>query len=115
MDRNHRDFHAHLPAAAGTLPNRPAVLRFAGGLEPANGIPVATRSHVGFLSERRVTAPCNAEPDLCWDAAIHGHTDHCHCAAVSVPCNRPVAAGRSVLIANTTIKKAGFPALHAAP
>src|SRR5690606_8077350 len=97
MDGNHRDFHAHLPAAAGPLPDRPVVLRSAGGAEPANSLPVTTRGHVGLLPEGGLSATRDAEPDLRRDATVHGHTDYCHRAAVCVPGHRLVAARGAVL------------------
>ena len=44
--------------------HRPAVLRAAGGAEPADGVPVAAGGDGGVLPERRGAAACDAEPDL---------------------------------------------------
>src|SRR5690606_26110268 len=92
----HRDLHAHLHPAAAPLRREPAVLRAAGGAEPADGLPVAAGGDVGLLPEGGEPAARDAEPDLPGHAALHGDPDHRHRAAVHVAADRPVAALRAV-------------------
>src|SRR5690606_39925226 len=98
MDGDHHYLHAHFPAAAGALPDRSAVLRSAGGAEPADGIPVAAGCHVGLLSEGCLATPCDPEPDFPGHDALHGYPDPGDYHPVSVPRHRPLAAQSTVLI-----------------
>jgi hypothetical protein len=73
MDRDHRHLHADLHPAAGALQRRSAVLRPAGGAQPADGLPLAAGGDGGLLPEGRVAAARDAEPDLRRHDALHGH------------------------------------------
>ena len=64
VDRDHRDLHADLHSAAAALRHRSAVLRPAGGAQPADRVPVAAGGDGGVLPEGRVAAARDAEPDL---------------------------------------------------
>jgi hypothetical protein len=52
---------------------RPAVLRPAGGAQPADGLPLAAGGDGGLLSQGCVAAARDAEPDLRRHDALHGH------------------------------------------
>ncbi len=89
---DHRDLHAHLHPAARQLRRRSAVLRPAGGAEPADGVPESAGGDGGVLPQGREPAARDAEPDLRWHAAVHGHPARRHRAAVHLPRDRTVAA-----------------------
>src|SRR5690606_7157889 len=71
---------------------RPAVLRPAGGAEPADRLPEPARGHERVLPEGRGAEARDAESDLRRHDSFHGHPDHRHRAAVPLPRDRPVAA-----------------------
>src|SRR5690606_18259561 len=98
---------AHLPATGEPLRHRPAVLRPARGPEPADGLPVTARGHVGLLSEGGLATPRHAEPDLPGHVALHGNPDPGHRAHVPLPGHRPLAAGSALLILKTTSHRSG--------
>jgi len=59
---------------------------------------VAAGGDGGLLPEGREPAARHAEPDLCRDAALHGHPDPGHRAAVQLPGDRDVAAAGAVQV-----------------
>ena len=94
--RDHRHLHAHLHPAARQVRRRPAVLRPAGGAEPADRLPEPAGGDGRLLPEGREPAACHAEPDLLGHAALHGHPGAGHRAALPVPGHRPVVAAAAV-------------------
>ena len=54
--------------------HRPAVLRAAGGAQPADGVPVAAGGDGRVLPQGRGAAARDAEPDLRRDDAVHGRS-----------------------------------------
>ena len=56
MDGDHHHLHPDLPAAAGALRDRSALLRHPGRAQSADGVPVAADGDVGLLSEGHLAA-----------------------------------------------------------
>jgi TRAP-type mannitol/chloroaromatic compound transport system permease large subunit len=96
MDRDHHHLHADLPAPAAALQYRPAVLRAAGGSQPADRLPFAAGGDGRLLPQRRVAAARDAESDFRRHDALHGNPAGRARAAVCVPADRAVAAANAV-------------------
>ena len=85
VDRDHRHLHADLHPAAVALQHRSALLRPAGGAQPADSVPVAAGGDGRVLPEGRGAAARDAEPDLPGDDAVHGDPGARDIPAVHVP------------------------------
>ena len=75
-----------------------ALLRFARGPEPPDGVPLAAGGDGRVLPEGGGAAPRDAQPDLHRDAAVHGDPDAGDLPALHVPADRFVGSELGVQV-----------------
>ena len=93
MVRDHHHLRADLPAAAGRLRDRPAVLRHPRGAEPADLVPDATDGDVGLLPQGDRPARTAPDADLRRRHALPVLRDPVDDPDVCLPADRLLPAG----------------------